>query len=125
MPDPGPKPTGIAARRWLSWAAILVLIPYAIVWGKTDSFNYAFEVLTGTGHPFNNGAGPVAAILALEGYPSRSGCCRRSCVRLVHDQRSSNLRRRTGQASRRRRAQRLELISVAERAEDAAGSLEG
>jgi hypothetical protein len=68
VPDPGPKPTGIAARRWLSWAAILVLIPYVIVWGKTDSFNYAFEVLTGTGHPFNNGAGPVAAILALEGY---------------------------------------------------------
>ena len=52
---------------WLGGAAIVVGIPFCIVWGLT-SWDFAFNVVMGTQSPFQPGLGPAGSVLAVAGY---------------------------------------------------------
>jgi hypothetical protein len=52
---------------WIGGAAVVVGIPFCVVWERT-SWDSAFEIVTGTRSPFQPGLGPAGSILAFAGY---------------------------------------------------------
>ena len=57
----------IVSAWWTGVAAVIVAIPFCVVWARM-SWDSAFEIVTGTKSPFQPGLGPAGSILALVGY---------------------------------------------------------
>ena len=68
MPEPDWRATWKVSKRWLKILGLVVIAPFGIVWGLSSSWNYAFDVLTGTTSAFHDGVGPAGEVLAVVGW---------------------------------------------------------
>ncbi|MGA8724815.1 MAG: hypothetical protein WB565_07215 [Acidimicrobiales bacterium] len=69
MAEAGLKATWKVTKWWLIAAIVLVVPLYCIVWGLSGSWDYAFEVVTGTSSPFKmQNVGPAGGLLGFVGY---------------------------------------------------------